>query len=135
MILQKNCLIMKIREGRKRLAKTFASWGGPKSNECSAHWARRNDCYTKCGGFDKLNHRNANLLDSPCRLAHVATLIITMKSNIIIYFIILSTQFLIPIIIEKIHIKREIHRHRFFLPSMEISIHFHNQWHSRHSLK
>ena len=24
----------------------------------------RNDCYTKCGGFDKLNHRNANLLDS-----------------------------------------------------------------------
>ncbi|MBQ5908463.1 MAG: hypothetical protein IIW80_10485, partial [Treponema sp.] len=23
---------------------------------------RRNDCYTKCGGFDKLNHRNANLL-------------------------------------------------------------------------
>ncbi|MBQ1174944.1 MAG: hypothetical protein IIX56_00875, partial [Treponema sp.] len=28
--------------------------GCPKSNEC----------YTKCGGFDKLNHRNANLLDS-----------------------------------------------------------------------
>ena len=26
---------------------------------------RRNDCYTKYGGFDKLNHRNANLLDSP----------------------------------------------------------------------
>ena len=26
---------------------------------------RRNDCYTKCGGFDKLNHRNANLLVSP----------------------------------------------------------------------
>ena len=26
---------------------------------------RRNDCYTKCGGFDKLNHRNANLLNSP----------------------------------------------------------------------
>ena len=26
---------------------------------------RRNDCYTKCGGFDKLNHRNVNLLDSP----------------------------------------------------------------------
>ena len=25
---------------------------------------RQNDCYTKCGGFDKLNHRNANLLDS-----------------------------------------------------------------------
>ncbi|MCI6366291.1 MAG: hypothetical protein MR911_07340, partial [Spirochaetia bacterium] len=25
---------------------------------------RRNDCYTKCGGFDKLNHRNANLLAS-----------------------------------------------------------------------
>ena len=25
---------------------------------------RRNDCYTKCGGFDKLNHRNAKLLDS-----------------------------------------------------------------------
>ena len=25
---------------------------------------RRNDCYSKCGGFDKLNHRNANLLDS-----------------------------------------------------------------------
>ena len=37
--------------------------GCPKSNECSAHWARRNDCYTKCGGFDKLNHRNANLFD------------------------------------------------------------------------
>ena len=29
--------------------------GYPKSNER----------YTKCGGFDKLNHRNANLLDSP----------------------------------------------------------------------
>ena len=29
-------------------------WGCPKSNECSAH----------CGGFDKLNHRNATLLDS-----------------------------------------------------------------------
>ena len=28
---------------------------------------RRNDCYTKCGGFDKLNHRNANLLDSPIK--------------------------------------------------------------------
>ena len=26
---------------------------------------RRNDCYTKCGGFDKLNHRNANLLEQP----------------------------------------------------------------------
>ena len=26
---------------------------------------RRNDCYTKCGGFDKFNHRNANLLDRP----------------------------------------------------------------------
>ena len=26
---------------------------------------RRNDCYTKCGGFDKLNHRNANLFDTP----------------------------------------------------------------------
>ena len=26
---------------------------------------RRNDCYTKCGGFDELNHRNENLLDSP----------------------------------------------------------------------
>ena len=25
----------------------------------------RNECYAKCGGFDKLNHRNANLLDSP----------------------------------------------------------------------
>ena len=35
--------------------------GCPKSNECSA---RRNDCYTKCDGFDKLNQRNANLLDS-----------------------------------------------------------------------
>ena len=30
---------------------------------------------------------------APCRLAHVATLIITMKSNIIIYFIILSHSF------------------------------------------
>ena len=29
-------------------------WGCPKSNER----------YTKCGGFDKLNHVNANLLDS-----------------------------------------------------------------------
>ena len=26
---------------------------------------RRNDCYTKCGGFDKLNHRNANFWDTP----------------------------------------------------------------------
>ena len=26
--------------------------------------SRRNDCYTKYGGFDKLNHRNVNLLDS-----------------------------------------------------------------------
>ena len=25
----------------------------------------RNDYNTKCGGFDKLNHRNTNLLDSP----------------------------------------------------------------------
>ena len=32
----------------------FVGWGCPKSNER----------YTKCGGFDKLNHRNANLLDS-----------------------------------------------------------------------
>ena len=23
--------------------------------------------YTKCGGFDKLNHRNASLLDNPFR--------------------------------------------------------------------
>ena len=30
---------------------------------------RRNDCYTKCGGFDKLNHRNANLLDSLLKFA------------------------------------------------------------------
>ena len=45
---------------------SIVGWGCPKSNECSAHWTtRRNDCYTKCGGFDKLNHRNANLLDSP----------------------------------------------------------------------
>ena len=29
-------------------------WGCPKSNER----------YTKFGGFDKLNHRNTNLLDS-----------------------------------------------------------------------
>ena len=29
--------------------------GCPKSNER----------YTKCGGFDKLNHRNTNLLDNP----------------------------------------------------------------------
>ena len=28
----------------------------------------RNDCYTKCGGFDKLNYRNANLLGSPFSL-------------------------------------------------------------------
>ena len=26
---------------------------------------KSNERYTKCGGFDKLNHRNANLLDSP----------------------------------------------------------------------
>ena len=26
---------------------------------------RRNDCYIECGGFDKLNHRNANLLAAP----------------------------------------------------------------------
>ena len=31
-----------------------STWGCPKSNER----------YTKCGSFDKLNHRNANLLDS-----------------------------------------------------------------------
>ena len=31
---------------------------------------RRNDCYTKCGGFDKLNHRNANLLDSPNSISY-----------------------------------------------------------------
>ena len=37
----------------------------------------RNDCYTKCGGFDKLNHRNANLLDSPfdyCELTFAGAL-------------------------------------------------------------
>ena len=26
---------------------------------------RRNDCYTKCGGFDKLNHRHANVFVFP----------------------------------------------------------------------
>ena len=26
---------------------------------------KSNNYYTKWGGFDKLNHRNANLLDSP----------------------------------------------------------------------
>ena len=36
--------------------------------------ARRNDCYTKCGGFDKLNHRNANLLDSPFAICVFYTL-------------------------------------------------------------
>ena len=40
------------KEGRKKEADKN---GCPKSNER----------YTKCGGFDKLNHRNANLLDSP----------------------------------------------------------------------
>ena len=33
----------------------LVGWDCPKSNER----------YTKCGGFDKLNHRNANLLDNP----------------------------------------------------------------------
>ena len=36
---------------------------------------RRNDCYTKCGGFDKLNHRNANLLDSPVIFLNVKNFI------------------------------------------------------------
>ena len=40
-------------------------WGYPKSINCRGHWAFRNDYHTKCGGFDKLNHRNTNLLDSP----------------------------------------------------------------------
>ena len=29
---------------------------------------KSNDRYSKCGGFDKLNHRNANLLDNPIKL-------------------------------------------------------------------
>ena len=33
---------------------------------CLVGWdcLKSNERYTKCGGFDKLNHRNANLLDS-----------------------------------------------------------------------
>ena len=40
---------------------------------------RRNDCYTKCGGFDKLNHRNANLLDSPFRRYFLLHLFLIFK--------------------------------------------------------
>ena len=40
---------------------------------------RRNDCYTKCGGFDKLNHRNANLLDSPFRRYFLLNLFLIFK--------------------------------------------------------
>ena len=29
---------------------------------------KSNERYSKCGGFDKLNHRNANLLDNPIKL-------------------------------------------------------------------
>ena len=60
--------------------------GCPKSNECSAHGARRNDCYTKCGGFDKLNHRNANLLDSPVLYFSIVLLLCLKFSTILCEF-------------------------------------------------
>ena len=44
------------------LIESFDRWFLSPSNGSGT--PRRNDCYTKCGGFDKLNHRNANLLDS-----------------------------------------------------------------------
>ena len=42
---------------------------------------RRNDCYTKCGGFDKLNHRNANFWDSCRYVPGSATLIPALRSG------------------------------------------------------
>ena len=45
------------------LIEPFDRWFQSLSKGSGA--TRRNYCYTKCGGFDKLNHRNANLLDSP----------------------------------------------------------------------
>ena len=41
-----------------------STWGCPKSNER----------YTKCGSFDKLNHRNANLLDSLVQFSKALTI-------------------------------------------------------------
>ena len=47
---------------RVALIEPFDRWFLSLSKDSGT--TRRNDCYTKCGGFDKLNHRNANLLDS-----------------------------------------------------------------------
>ena len=35
-----------------------------KRNSLKRGCPKSNDCCTKCGGFDKVNHRNATLLDS-----------------------------------------------------------------------
>ena len=52
---------------------------------------RRNDCYTKFGGFDKLNHRNANLLDSLIiELLFLITLRNSVKSQSIVETIFLT---------------------------------------------
>ena len=45
------------------LIESFDEWFLSLSKDSGT--TRRNDCYTKCGGFDKLNHRNANLLGQP----------------------------------------------------------------------
>ena len=47
---------------------------------------RRNDCYTKCGGFDKLNHRNANLLDSPVIFLNVKNFIKNTEPYVLLQF-------------------------------------------------
>ena len=52
--MQKAYTIMMLMPIRSLGKRNSLKRGCPKSNER----------YTKCGGFDKLNHRNANLLDS-----------------------------------------------------------------------
>ena len=80
---------MKTREGKKEERKRLTKTAVPKVMNVALiepfdRWflslskgsgtTRRNDCYTKCGGFDKLNHRNANLLDNPTPTAYIVPL-------------------------------------------------------------
>ena len=49
------------------LIESFDRWFLSLSKDSGT--TRRNDCYTKCSGFDKLNHRNANYQEAPSVMA------------------------------------------------------------------
>ena len=47
----------------------YGKQDGGKAKETAPKWSgewlsQKNKLHTKCGGFDKLNHRNTNLFDS-----------------------------------------------------------------------